>query len=302
MLLRRRGSIRLNRISSDPKPNSTLPSTLRNPSPPQDRSMLTTTIPVPNAGLRGNQPLLNPTEPAKQQFRGIISSTLSNSSHPPPANPFDQRTPPKNVATVMDQSIKQAPVATPLLPSSVSLPPTPSILHSQPPAPSNIHPQPPAPPILHPGWEQGGRVPKLTELRPKVAAAHGWKGWQKEGSPDYAPRPHLHQPKLEAAQDQLPVSGSLSHLLEQQILDRRGEEERGVSPPRLNPGPAMSGQTDTADAPIIIPPSSGQLTQSTTPPLAKQPNQESEMVVCPLCPSPGFVPRTDLDHARNMHR
>ena len=294
MLLRRRGLIRLNRISSDPVPNSSMPTAFRNPSPPRERSMLTNTIPAPNAGLRGNQPLLSPTEPAKQQFRGIISNTLLTSSqHPPPSNPFDQRTPSKETATVGNQSIKQAPVATPLLPSSVSsLPPAPSILHSQ----------PPAPPILQRGWEQGGRVPKLTEPRPKVAAAHGWKGWQKEGSPDYAPRPHLHQSKLEAAQDQLPDPGSLSHLLEQQIMDRRGEEERGVSPPRLIPGPALPCHLDTADAPIIIPPSSGQLTQTTTPPLAKQPNQESGMVVCPLCPAPGFVPRTDLDHARNMHR
>ena len=84
----------------------------------------------------------------------------------------------------------------------------------------------------------------------------------------------------------------------------------------LNPASAADarGPLDTAHASInllpapmmplthnAVPSAPGQFEEPSdkTPPLA---TQESGMVVCPLCPAPGYVPRTDQDHARNMHR
>ena len=253
----------------------------------------------------GSHPLPNP---AKQQFHGVIANTLFNSAQPPPTNPFDQRTPPRKEATVRDPRLKQASVAPPLLPSSVRMPPASApILPPQPSAPPSL--QPPAPPILRPGWEQGGSFPNLAAApKSKAAPAYGWKGWQTEGSsPDHKPAPYLHQPKLEVAQEPMLLtgSGSLSQLLEAQIVDQRGVEESGVSPPRPNPTSALSVRLDdSTHDPIIIPPAPGQPVESSaeTPSSAKQLNQDSGMVVCPLCPAPGFVLRTDLDHARSMHR
>ena len=287
----RRGPIRLNRISSDPQPNTTSPTTLcKPPHQDQDRSKMNATNPWPNAGLSRHKPLPNP---ANQLFG---ANTPFNSAQPPPANPFDQRTPPRKVAAVGDLSVKQATI-TPSLPSSLGLPPAPFNLCPPAPAPPTL--QPPAPPILQPGWEQGGSIPNLAAgPKSKVTAAYGWNGWPSENSP----APHLPQPKLEPAQQSLPLTGigSLSQQLEQYV-NQGVVDEAGVSPPRLH---LASVPLNSAHAPVIMPLHPGQFVDPSaeTPPLAEQPNLESGMVICPLCPVPGLVLRNDLDHARNMHR
>ena len=262
--MHRRGHIRLNRLSSDPQPATTSPTIL--------------------------------CKPSQSANRHFPANTPFNSAPPPTTNPFDQRTHPKKVATVED--VKQATI-TPLMPSSVSLPPAPLNPRLQAPALPTL--QPPAPPILHPGWEQGGSVPNLAAgPKSKVTAAYGWKGRQSKNSP----APRLHQPKLEPVQEPMPLTGSLSQQLEQ-IIDQKGVvDESGVSPPRLNLSSALSVRLDATHAPLIMPLPTGQFVDPSakTPPLAEQPNMELGMVVCPLCPVPGYVLRNDLDHARNMHR
>ena len=273
-LICRRGPIRLNRISSDPQPNTTSPTTFGKP--PQDGSQINATNPGSSAGYSRHQPLPNS---ANQHFGANISF---NSVLLPPTNPFDQRTPPKKVATVGDLSVKQA-TKTPLLPSSVSLPSDP--VHVCPQAPPTL--QPPAPPILHPGWEQSGSVPNIAAgPKSKVTAAYGWNGWQQE-------------PKPEPAQEPVSFtgSGSLSQQLKQILDQNDAVDERGVSPPRHNLTSTLSVPLDPAHAPLIMPLPPEQPVAK-TPPLAERPM----MVVCPLCPVPGYVLWSDLDHARNMHR
>ena len=177
-----RRQIRLNRISSDPQPNTTSPTILCKP--PQEMS----------------------------RFPGINANTHINRAQPPPTNPFDQRTPPRaRLPNVGELRVKQTKV-TPCLPSNPCFPSHPANLPYsapstlQPPAPPIL--QPPAPPILQPGWEHCGSVPDLAAgPQSKVAAAHGRKGWNPE------PAPHLlHQPKLEKETD-----GSLSQQLVKMI-------------------------------------------------------------------------------------
>ena len=248
--MHRRGHIRLNRLSSDPQPATTSPTIL--------------------------------CKPSQSANRHFPANTPFNSAPPPTTNPFDQRTPPKEVATVGD--VKQATI-TPLMPSSVSLPPAPLNPRLQAPALPTL--QPPAPPILHPGWEQSGSVPNIAAgPKPKVTAAYGWNGWQQE-------------PKPEPAQEPVSFtgSGSLSQQLKQILDQNDAVDERGVSPPRHNLTSTLSVPLDPAHAPLIMPLPPEQPVAK-TPPLAERPM----MVVCPLCPVPGYVLWSDLDHARNMHR
>ena len=266
----------MNRITSDPEPISTLPTSLK--SPFEDGN-------VSNA--------------IKPQFHGIINNTLFN-NHPHPsqtANPFDQRMPPQKVASQSrDPRLRQASVPTPLSPTSASSKPvTTSLLPFNRSLPSA--PAPPAP-ILPPGWQQDVPGAQLTESRPKqVATAYGWKGWPAETPP--LPLP----PKMETTQEPPPLSQLLAQQLEK---GREGEDGvGGVSPPRLlqaSPpiiGLDMPSGTTNHTPSVLIPPSFVKTVRSSnTPHLLDQP----VMVVCPLCPAPGLVRRADLDHARQMHR
>ena len=306
------GPIRLNRISSDP-----LPSTDCNPPHPEDRNNMISVISGARPPLEGfsrhqNQPhAVDPSMQPANHLQGIITNTLFSTERPLHANPFDQRTPHMKSGLTRDPRLKakgSASTSSGLLPPSGGQPPNlipkppkvsmPAALSSkvtQPHSQAPYLPSAPAPPTLPPGWQQTANIPEpdVANPKPKVAAAHGWKGWSSE---------HPLRPPSREAKPQAIQGLSLSQLLEQQVTPReRDEEAGGVSPPRTNMPPVMANLGDQSGAhvvpaPLLLPPFAEQ------PVLPEHSSTGPTMVICPLCPAPGYVPQTDLEHARIQHK